>query len=152
VTPPTLTLNSSLRPVPKGSLEHRGHGNLRESNPMTKPTMEALALQLKAARARHPQREDFPLDLSSGIEVEAHYFFARPAWAKPGDRPTRTDTGDVDKLTRLVLDALTYAKVIRDDCQVVDVLARAWFADRPGYAIRVGPARGNDGNRVDVAP
>jgi Holliday junction resolvase RusA-like endonuclease len=152
VIPPTLTLTSRLRPVPKGSLEHIGRGNLRESNPMTKPTMDNLTLQLNAARARHPQRDQFPLDLSSGIEVEAHYYFLRPAWAEPGDRPTRTDTGDVDKLTRLVLDALTKSRVIRDDTQVVDVLARAWFAAAAGYAIRVGPARDNDGNRVDIAP
>lgn len=146
MTPPSLEHSTRLRPYPKGSLRFVTRSYARESNPMTKPTMDALALQLRAARAGHPRRAEFPLDC--GVELRVDFLFARAdyPWAGPLDRPTTTDTGDVDKLLRLVCDALTYAGVIADDARIVDVLGSTWFADRDGMRIRVGPARAGDGS------
>ncbi|GAA4075626.1 hypothetical protein GCM10023066_00900 [Nocardioides kongjuensis] len=63
--------------------------------------------------------------------------------------PVGHDTGDVDKLLRLVLDALQDGDVIPDDCAVVDTLARKRYVDatsaepdvlgHPGVVIRLYP-------------
>lgn len=145
--PPWLEFSTRLRPYPKGSLVFVTRSYVKESNRMTKPTMDALALQLRAAKAGHARRREFPL--SGGVELRVDFFFARAdyPWAGPLDRPTTTDTGDVDKLLRLVCDALTKGGVITDDALIVDVLGSAWFADHDGMRIRVGPARAGDGSR-----
>lgn len=144
--PLTLEYWTSLRPYPKGSLVFVTKSYVKESNRMVKPTMEALALQLRAKKAGHPRRGEFPM--TCGVELRVDFLFDRRdyPWAGPDDRPTTTDTGDVDKLLRLVCDALTKGGVIRDDCLIVDVTGSAWFADRDGMRIRLRPARGGDGN------
>lgn len=146
---PVLELWSGLRPIPKGSLEHRGNGVLRESNPRAKPHKDALILQLNQARARHPRRREFPLICP--VEVTVAFFFVTPKSAGPLDRPATTATGDTDKLSRLVLDALSQSHTIRDDSLVVGLLATGWYGPRAGTKLAVGPARGNDGARLPGA-
>lgn len=63
--------------------------------------------------------------------------------------PTGHSTGDVDKLLRLVLDALQDAELLDDDCAVVEAIARKTYVDGPalvpdrleyaGVLIRVYP-------------
>lgn len=137
---------SGLRPIPKGSLYHRGNGVLAEDNRRSKPHKEALVGQLEAARLAHPRRREFPLRCP--VEVTLAFHFVPPANAGPLDRPSTVRTGDIDKLARLCLDALTQAEVIVDDALVVGLAATAWYDVRAGTRIRVGPARGNDGARL----
>lgn len=143
---PTLTCWSGLRPIPKGSLEHRGNGVLRESNPRSKPHKEHLIGELLKARLMHKRRREFPLRCPVEVTI-AFFFVAANEKGKfgPLDRPSTTATGDIDKLERLVLDSLTQSEVIADDCQVVGLVGTAWFGDRAGTQVTVGPARGNDG-------
>jgi Holliday junction resolvase RusA-like endonuclease len=143
---PVLTVWSGLRPIPKGSLYHRGNGVLAEDNRRSKPHKDALVLQLRVAVARQRRRIEFPLRCP--VEVHLAFFFARPRAAGPLDRPSTVATGDIDKLSRLVLDALTQSGSIRDDSLVVDLAASAWYDARVGTRITVGPARGNDGARL----
>ena len=146
MTEPELDAWSGLRPIPKGSLYHRGNGVLAEDNVRSKPHKEALILQLNQAVSRHPRRPEFPL--ACPVEVTLHFYFVPPRGAAPIDRPSKISTGDIDKLSRLVLDALSQAQVIVDDALVVGLLATSWHADRAGTRIHVGPARGNDGARL----
>lgn len=143
---PRLVVWSGLRPRPKGSLKHVGNGVLKEDNAYSDSHKAALTLQLRAALSRAPRRAEYPL--ACPVEVVLAFFYARPKSAGPLDRPSTTYTPDVDKTTRLVLDALTQSRTIRDDSLVVDLLASAWYDRRNGTRITVGPARGNDGVRL----
>jgi len=50
--------------------------------------------------------------------------------------PTGHDTGDIDKLARLILDALQDAGTIPDDAQIVDLATRKRYpADDPAYDV-----------------
>lgn len=73
--------------------------------------------------------------------------------------PVGHNTGDVDKLLRLVLDALQDAGVLPDDCQVIEVTARKVYVSpspvddpwsvaydalgHPGVVIRLSPIEWN---------
>lgn len=63
----------------------------------------------------------------------------------PAEDVTAGRPGDIDKLERNVLDALTQAKVYEDDVQVVQLLGAKFAADRRnpmGCLISVEPASG----------
>lgn len=143
---PRLVVWSGLRPRPKGSLKHVGNGVLKEDNKYSDGHKAALILTLRRELARQPRRAEYPLRCP--VEVILSFFYAKPKSAGPLDRPSTTSTPDVDKATRLVLDALTQSGTIRDDSLVVDLLASAWYDHRAGTRITVGPARGNDGVRL----
>lgn len=146
---PVLSCWVPVRPRPKGSLRpvvRGGRTYLVEDNARSAPTMAAVTLALNTALARHPRRADFPLDCP--VEVQLALFYVPPANAGPLDRPSTNRTADEDKATRLVLDALTKARVIRDDARVVDLNVSAWYDKVDGLRVTVGPARGNDGARL----
>ncbi len=69
------------------------------------------------------------------VVVDADFRFQRPASVR---RPLPAVRPDVDKLLRAVLDALTEARVFKDDGQVVTATASKVYAQRPGVLIRVG--------------
>lgn len=71
--------------------------------------------------------------------------------------PVGHNTGDLDKLVRLLLDALQDATVLPDDCAVVDIVTRKVFTspagggpwydandvlEHPGVVIRLRPVEG----------
>jgi Holliday junction resolvase RusA-like endonuclease len=72
-----------------------------------------------------------------------HYLPANTRRAAPELRPDApkhpAGKPDTDKLLRAVLDALT-GLVWRDDAQVVDILARKVYGERPGADITVSEA------------
>ena len=75
------------------------------------------------------------------VHVHATLYVARPRghYGKRGLRPSapaypsRRSVGDVDKLARAVLDALTGVCFV-DDAQVVDLVVRKRYADNAGGA------------------
>lgn len=84
------------------------------------------------------------------VEVTCAFLFPRPkahygtgknaARVRPSAPTRHTQTPDVDKLLRLVNDALTIAGVLEDDSQVVRLVGgKAWATLElgPGTAIRV---------------
>jgi Holliday junction resolvase RusA-like endonuclease len=157
-----LVLTITGTPVPKGSLKcvgTNGRHQLIEDNPATAGWREEIR------HLAHETADDLGLhaDHRQAIGVEITSTLARPASHYGRGRgadvvklsaphyPTALRTGDVDKLARLVLDALADAHVLDNDAQVVEVLSRKAYTDDPhtrdaltvpGVRIRVYPIDG----------
>ena len=79
------------------------------------------------------------------VEVNLTFWFARPKGHSrvraQRDQGMKSNGPDIDKLSRLVLDALTVARVLNDDRQVSDLSARKRYVEDghlpEGVAIRV---------------
>lgn len=144
--------------APKGSLKcvgTKGRHRLIEDNPKTAVWRASVVTHLLRALV------DEHADPHQAIGVEVTSTFPRPAShygtgrnahvvrpSAPTYPSTAYSTGDVDKLARLVLDALADAHVLDNDAQVVEVTSRkAYIDDRvtpdaldhPGARIRIFP-------------
>lgn len=146
-------------PVPKGSLRCVGRRGRRahvliEDNPQTKPWREKIAREAARSIVEHA-------DKGQALGVQIVSTLPRPASqygtgknsgvlrARAVAHPTALRTGDVDKLARLVLDALQDSAVIVDDAQVVEVVSRKRWPDEsdewheadptPGVTITIYP-------------
>lgn len=144
-------------PAPKGSLKcigargRRGHV-LIEDNARTKPWREKIAYAFR--RGTYTAVKDQPIGVEVTFTVRRpahHYGTGRNAQtlktAAPA-HPVSHNTGDLDKLVRLALDALQDAKVLPDDCQVVELTARKSYPlpaptpdalPYPGALLRIYP-------------
>ena len=102
----------------------------------------------KAAQVAHLKLTDGVLfNYASPVEVKATFVFERTMSAAGGpipshDTPYPTDIhlGDVDKLTRNLLDALTDSHVIADDSYVVTITCHKRWAregEEPGVIVQV---------------
>lgn len=147
-------------PAPKGSMKciggSKGKGHrLIEDNARTKPWRDKVAdagrrkLQPYAAAKGQPIGAEITFTL---IRPASHYGTGRNAGVLKTSAPAfpvSHSTGDVDKLLRLILDALQDAGVLPDDCAVVDTTSRKrYIADEsydpdvlahPGVVIRLSP-------------
>jgi crossover junction endodeoxyribonuclease RusA len=133
-------------PGAQGSKRHVGGGRLIESSKKVAPWRKAIEKAAREAMAK----VDLAEPITGPVHVAVTFFFVRPRshWrtgrnahllrdAAPAD-PTGRGVGDVDKLARAVLDALTTAGVIADDSLVIRLEARkAWALDQSGAAITV---------------
>ena len=83
------------------------------------------------------------------LNVVLAFALPKPKVAERGPRrwPTSKNAGDVDKLTRAVLDALTDAAVFGDDGQVVRLVVEKDYPNTPESAWQASP-----GVRVLVEP
>ena len=118
-------------PAPKGStrafyIKKLGRAVVTHDNKRTRPWEQAILAELLAL---HPQIHDGP------VSVCMNFYLPRPRghFGKLGLRPSAprhhlVKPGDVDKLARTVLDALT-GVVYRDDAQVTTIEARKHYAD-----------------------
>lgn len=132
---------------------------LIEDNRRTKDWRTVVALWV---RRKWPKDANAAPGQPIGVEVtftlprpKAHYRTGRnahmlrdaaPAW------PTGHSTGDVDKLVRLVLDALQDTDALPDDCAVLEVTGRKAYVGGveqmpdqlgyPGVVIRLYPYGG----------
>lgn len=72
------------------------------------------------------------IDGPIGIRITTTHPF--PASLKPDTRrhPTKRSSGDVDKITRLILDALTSSGLWHDDSQIVDQHTTQAYPHSPG--------------------
>ncbi len=139
-------------PVTQGSIRSLGagrpsvHSNARRLKPWRSTVHEAaLAVMEQHDRLTGPVqvRVLFCFDRPSG-----HYRTGRNAHLlrdfAPG-RPCSRGSGDLDKLVRACLDALTDAAVWQDDSQVVELRAsKTWAGDEealpiPGARLEVRP-------------
>lgn len=108
-------------PIPKGSMRHIGNGRMVDQT-KTKPWMSAIR---KAALAVRSSRTDI-IDVPVAVGIE--FYFPRPKAAKNRLYPHMRSVGDIDKLSRAVLDALQPSKtepgLLADDSLVVDIWAK----------------------------
>lgn len=144
-------------PKPKGSLKcigargRRGHV-LIEDNAGTKPWRDEIARIARQASQRPEKRQPITVEITSTLtRPVSHYGTGRNASKvkrSAPEYPTAHGTGDVDKLARLVLDALQDVGILGDDTQVVEVTSRKTYPDHPlvpdalpyaGAVIRVAP-------------
>jgi Holliday junction resolvase RusA-like endonuclease len=126
-------------PKPQGSktqgVGRNGKPFMREDNKGTKPWRKLMVKQLQDAGGR-------PLVVfDSAVWVRLRFVFLRPKSHAPNSLPTSKLLGDVDKLTRNVLDALTQARVITDDKFVVQLRdVEKVYGPNPGVHIEIGSA------------
>lgn len=118
----------------KGTRQFTGKVNLLEQTKATlDPWRAAVTLQ-----ARRQYTRPAPLDVP--LSVGMVFLIARPKTVR---RPYPSVTPDLSKLVRAVEDALTDAKVWRDDALVVRYheLAKVYAAagERPGVLISIRP-------------
>lgn len=127
---------TGCRPAPQGSKRHVGNGRMIESSKRVKPWREAV----RDAVGDVVETLDGPLTMHVVFTV------SKPKMAPKNKRtyPITRYSGDIDKLLRSTLDALTDAGVIKDDSMVIDVRACKIFPgeghlalDEPGACIRI---------------
>ncbi|MCW2924394.1 MAG: hypothetical protein JWM98_1798 [Thermoleophilia bacterium] len=139
------------RPAPQGSMTPIRKGprlGVRSANDkILKPWRAAVSSAAADARGAGP--------LTTPVEAMIDFVFRRPAAhygsgrnaaiLKPSSpsAPMNRGQGDIDKLCRAALDALTDANVITDDAIIVQLHARKLWAD--------GPA-GAEGCRIQLRP
>jgi Holliday junction resolvase RusA-like endonuclease len=80
------------------------------------------------ARYRQSDRVRPPYGVD-GVSVTAEFLFDTPKRGPYGIKPIARTYGDIDKISRTLLDALTVARVYGDDSQVVALNARKRWAD-----------------------
>lgn len=128
------------RAAPKGSLKcvgGRGRHQLVEDNARSKGWRETVAGWV---RRKWPTEQRAAKGQPVGAEItftldrpKSHYGTGRNAGQIKSQHvdalPVGHGTGDVDKLLRLVLDALQDTDVLPDDCAVVEALARKAYVD-----------------------
>lgn len=131
-------------PKPKGSLKHVGRGILVEQ---VKDKGWRHAVVLAAAQ----QRDRHAWDTIAGqpVAVEIHCTFARPKSVRR-ECPTTRSSGDVDKLARLILDALSDALIIADDSLVTSLNITKEYGPTPGARIILWTAVDNAGMQAEM--
>ena len=119
-------------PRPQGSKRHVGNGRMIESSRFVAGWREAIAA---AAAAVLPA----PLDPSAAAALRLDFIMPRPQRTPQPTPPAIRRTGDIDKLTRAVLDALS-GVWFADDAAVVLLDASKVVAEpgqEPGVAMRL---------------
>lgn len=122
-----LTFSARGIPIPKGSMKHIGNGRMVDQT-KTKPWMKAIreASMLEAA-VQAVGTIEVP------VSVYIEFYFPRPLSAKNRLYPHKRSVGDIDKLSRAVLDALQPTKtepgVLADDSLVVDLSAHKRYTE-----------------------
>lgn len=126
-------------PAPQGSksqgIGRNGKPYMREDNPRTKPWRTVVVRALQDDHGK-------PLVVfDSAVWVSLRFVFVRPKSHKPTTLPTSRQLGDVDKLTRNMLDALTQSGVLTDDSYVLRLRdVEKVYGPNPGVHIRIGSA------------
>ena len=133
------------QPAAQGSKTYLGKGRMIEGSKKLKPFRAVVTLTAREAMGNRPL-------MTGPVAVEVVFKFVRPKSHfgsgknsdvlrdDAPDRPIGHNLGDVDKLQRSVLDAMTGA-VFLDDSQVASIEAHKVWADSPGAWIQVEAVR-----------
>jgi crossover junction endodeoxyribonuclease RusA len=128
----TFALTVPGKPLPKGSLRHVGKGRLVEQTKVKTWMQEIRNHTVETYGSEIPLFE-------APVQAVLKFRFPRPASAKNRLYPHLRSAGDIDKLTRAVLDALQPA-VLLDDSLVVELTASKSYAltdDDAGVSISI---------------
>lgn len=146
-------------PAPKGSLKCVGRGKrhqLVENSDRTKPWRARVVEGGKRLPPEFRGLDVVALEVTFTIDRPAgHYRTGRNAHLLRADAPLYPSRrsqglgGDVDKLARVILDALEDAGVLRDDAAVIELTARKSYADGPGV---LPDALDRPGARIRLTP
>lgn len=130
-----IVLTIPGKPTPKGSMKcvgQRGktkHQLVEDHRPGQKVWRSKLVGTVRA-------HVDVRAEQWAAVAVEVTFTIERPTnqygtgrnathlAVRAPEYPTKQNTNDVDKMLRLILDALTDAELLADDAQVVEVIAR----------------------------
>lgn len=141
--PDVLAFDVVGTPSTQGSVRaFMAGGKPRVAQGGSKASREALSSWREAVAAvARGHRNGAPL-LDCPVQVRLNFRMLRPASAPKTRRtwPVKARSGDIDKLTRAVLDALT-GVVFADDAQVVGLVVSKDWGDPPGCAIAIRPVR-----------
>lgn len=126
-------------PAPQGSKRHVGNGRLVESCKALKPWREAIIADGK--------QQGVPSPIDRPVGVALVFCFPRPkshfttnGQIKANAPKYKTSRPDLDKVTRAVLDSLTYAGVLKDDSFVYSLTVYKRYcgqSEEPGVHITV---------------
>lgn len=126
---PQVSFIVNGRPAGQGSKRHVGHGRMIEMSKYVAPFR-------KAVHDQSPHRvtvDGADESLFYGpVNIELHFTIAAPK-KSVHSYPSRPD---IDKMCRAVLDGIT-GRVIKDDGQVVNLLATKAYGRDEGVAITV---------------
>jgi crossover junction endodeoxyribonuclease RusA len=128
---------------PQGSKRSLGNGRMVESSPHLKPWRSDVRF---TAQQHRPSEWDSTLPMSVSLAFcfprpKSHYNSKGSLTAKAPAKATSKSIGDIDKLTRGILDALTTV-LFDDDSQVIEVNAYKRYcssSERPGAIITCTP-------------
>lgn len=130
-------------PIPQGSARAfivKGPRGPRAVITSDNPRLSAWRKVVAAAAVAALPDDWSPID--GPVSVDLMFRMPRPKTVRR-DYPTGAREGDVDKLARAVLDALTTAQVFVDDSRVVRVVADQVYSDpeydKPGVTVWVRP-------------
>lgn len=125
-----LTVFIPGQPKPQGSksLGYRKDGTafMREANSKARPWRSVVIDALKPIATEQ---------LDEAVRVHLNFYI--PNLKRPLPQPITRSSYDVDKLARNCLDALTLSGIIKDDSQVVTLIATKEYSDRPGVQITI---------------
>lgn len=121
-------------PVPQGSFRHIGGGRIIAANPKLNAWRQTIADQVSKQTAVRL--------IETPATVRLVFTLERPKSVSKTARPlpTTKNTGDVDKLIRAVLDAISlerYVQILSDDSIVTDIHAAKRYADNTPPGVRI---------------
>lgn len=122
------------RPRMKGSVVMVTPTHARQSDVEVGQYQRLITQSVITDRARYSRHR-----APAGVAVAVRMVFWVPGSDRGGAgaaaaQPVRPRSGDIDKMTRAVLDALTKAEAYEDDVQVVKIMAEQYWADLGGHA------------------
>lgn len=139
--PSAITFNViGMEAATQGSKRHVGHGIMRETNLRLRPWR---SLVTDAALATNTPLINHPVSISITfrfLRPKGHYNKSGLSPKAPAHLTSRLK-GDIDKLSRAVLDALT-GSLLHDDSQVVQLAAHKRYCtaeEKPGALITIIP-------------
>jgi len=139
--PSAITFNViGMEPATQGSKSHVGNGIMRETNQRLRPWR---SLVTDAALATNTPLINHPVSISITfrfLRPKGHYNKSGLSPKAPAHLTSRLK-GDIDKLSRAVLDALT-GSLLHDDSQVVQLAAHKRYCtaeEKPGALITIIP-------------
>lgn len=134
-----LTFACAGVPAPQGSKSYKGqsrsgHAILVESSKALKPWRTEVTRAIEIAMRQATPPAGWPL--IGPIAIELVFTVPKPKSAPKTRRTWPIVKPDVDKLARALLDAATYAGMIGDDSQVVELHAYKVYPSETRRALR----------------
>ena len=135
--PATLTVFVAGRPAPQGSKTRTRFGMRDANGPTLHPWRDAVRADVAA------QLPEWWTPVGGPVGILLTFHLPKPASAPKRRRtwPIAARSGDIDKLARACLDAISDAGWWKDDSQVVVLKAAKDYSDRSGVDIMIWEMR-----------